>query len=259
MKYIIRTIRTGVISVQHADLLECIRRSRLTLNEGDIVAVTSKVVGIWEGRTVPIGSIQKDELIKQEAQLWLERKHVPGMRVMHTITRGILIPSSGIDESNGNGQYILYPKDPNKSAQRLLRFLKKEYAIKKLGVILTDSHSTPLRRGVTGFALAYAGFPPLLDYRGTKDIFGRSFHFSQSNIPDALAAAAVLAMGEGAEQTPLAVISGTPWAGRTASRTTRPFSSYDVSLKEDLYAPFLRNVSWKKGRKGIKSSIRLRK
>ena len=248
MKYNIRTIKTGVVSAPQDDLLKHIRTSQLSLKEGDIVAVTSKVVGIWEGRTVAIGSIAKDDLIKQESQFWLHRRNVFGKRVMHTITQGLLIPSAGIDESNGNGWYILYPQDPYASARKLLRFFKKHYRVKRLGVILTDSHSTIWRRGVTGFSLAHAGFPPLVDYRGTKDIFGRPFHFSQTNVPDALAAAAVVAMGEGSEQTPLAVLSGTPYTFLPSRKNPRPHSSFDVSLKEDLFAPFLKRAPWKKGK-----------
>ncbi len=248
MKYSIRTIETGVVSAPKDDLLQHIRQSKLTLKEGDIVAVTSKVVGIWEGATLPFDSISKDELVKREAKLWLDRRNVFGRRVMHTITKGHFIPSAGIDESNGNGHYILYPRDPERSARRLLRFFKKEYGVEKIGVILTDSHSTPLRRGVTGFSLAHAGFEPLVDYRGTKDIFGRDFKFSQTNVPDALAAAAVLAMGEGAEQTPLAVISGTRYVYRKAPKKKRIHSSFDVSLREDLFGAFLKSVPWKKGK-----------
>ncbi len=248
MKYSIRTIRTGVVSAPKDDLLQHIRQSKISLKEGDIVAVTSKVVGIWEGATLPLDSIPKDELVKREAKLWLDRRNVFGRRVMHTITKGHLIPSAGIDESNGNGYYILYPRDPERSARRLLDFFKKEYGVEKIGVLLTDSHSTPLRRGVTGFSLAHAGFEPLVDYRGTKDIFGRDFKFSQTNVPDALAAAAVLAMGEGAEQTPLAVISGTRYVYRKRSKKKRIHSSFDVSLREDLFGAFLKSVPWKKGK-----------
>jgi len=247
----ITPIKTGVFNPPQDDLIRHIRHIRnvnLKLKEGDIIAISSKVVGIWEGRTLPIDSIEKDELVKREARLWLPRRNVFGRRVMHTITNGILIASAGIDESNGNGWYILYPDDPDKSAQRILKFFQKEFGLKKLGVILTDSRSTPLRRGVTGFALSYAGFYPLFDYRGKKDIFGRPFHFSQSNIPDALAAIAVLAMGEGNEQTPIVVISGTDYVSKHPPRRKKPHSTFDVSLRDDLFGPFLKSVKWRKGK-----------
>jgi F420-0:gamma-glutamyl ligase len=247
MKYSIRTIKTDVISAPKDDLLKHIRNSALTLKEGDIVAVTSKVVGIWEGRTVPIGSIEKDELIKRESKLWLPRNMVFGGYAMHTITHGFLISSAGIDESNGNGYYILYPKNPQRSALNLLKFFQKEYGVQKIGVIVTDSHSTPLRRGVTGFSLAHAGFEPLVDYRGQKDIFGRPYHFSQSNVPDALAASAVLAMGEGNEQTPLAIIRGTSYALLIKGKSKRKWSKFNIPISKDIFGVFLNKMPWRKG------------
>ena len=68
----------------------------------------------------------------------------------------------------------------------------------------------PLRAGVTGVALGYAGFRGVRDYRGKKDLFGKKSRFTKSNIADALAAAAVLLMGEGDEQTPLVIIKKAP-------------------------------------------------
>src|SRR6266508_2193439 len=69
---------------------------------------------------------------------------------------------------------------------------------------ITDSKTAPLRVGVTGVTLAYSGFQALNDYVGTKDLFGRAWRMIKVNVVDALATAAVLVMGEGSEQTPLA-------------------------------------------------------
>lgn len=124
----------------------------------------------------------------------------------------------------------------------------REYKIKKLGVIVTDSISTPLRRGAVGFCLAWAGIDPLYDYRGEKDLFGRVFNFEQANLGDALASAAVAVMGEGNEQTPLAVIRNAPthvWRSRHSSKL---YKSFHVPMREDLFAPFLTKAKWKKGK-----------
>ncbi|HET7769087.1 MAG TPA: coenzyme F420-0:L-glutamate ligase, partial [Chloroflexota bacterium] len=117
--------------------------------------------------------------------------------------------------------------------------------------ILTDSRSTPLRRGVTGYALAHHGFRPLRDYRGTRDIFGRKLRSSQSNVADALAGAAVLEMGEGNEQTPIALItevSDIRFLQRTPPPSDREFTSLEVPLEEDLYWPLMKRAPWKKPR-----------
>jgi F420-0:gamma-glutamyl ligase len=180
------------------DLLAAIFASNLSLKNGDVVAVASKVVGINEGRCVPIEKNSREKLVEREAQLIIKDKPRWGSRF--TITKGVLIRAAGIDESNGNGHYILWPNNPEKSAVSLRRALMRRYKVSKLGVIITDSISTPLRRGAVGFALAWAGFEPLYDYRGRKDIFGRTITVEQANVADALAAAAVVVMGEGANK-----------------------------------------------------------
>lgn len=241
----ITPIKLSVLTPPRDDLFSKIKKSRLRLKNGDIVAVASKVLSIHEGRRIPIDAVDKQALARKEASLIAATRSRWGSGF--TINRGVLIRVAGIDESNANGHYVLWPKNPMRSAMAVRRFLMREYKMKKLGVIITDSISTPLRRGAVGFALAWAGIDPLYDYRGEKDLFGREFQFEQANQADALAAAAVLAMGEGSEQTPLAIIRNAPkhiWHSRHSSKTYRTFN---VPMKEDLFWPFLKNVKWKKG------------
>jgi len=230
------------------DLLKKIFSSRLTLREGDILAITSKVISIDEGRCVRQDQKTKDELVMTESSKYLPRSFTPGGYGMHTITNGMLALSAGIDASNSGNFYTLWPKNPTRSAKRLLTSLKRHYKLKKLGLIITDSHSILLRRGVIGFALSFAGFQPLIDYRGSKDLFGRVILASQTNVPDALGAAAVFAMGEGSEQTPLARIRGA--VGVSFSKPKKkPKDSFIVPMKEDLYGPFFSSAPWRKGKK----------
>ena len=97
----------------------------------------------------------------------------------------LIIPSSGIDESNGDGYYILWPADPQKTANEIREYLTEKHSLGKLGVVITDSKTTPLRWGVTGVSVSHSGFAALNDYIGTKDIFGRELHFTKTNIMDA--------------------------------------------------------------------------
>lgn len=223
---------------------------RKALGERSILVVTSKIVAIWQGRCIPIDAVKdKDKLIKKEADFYLARKKVPKGWVMLTMKHGVMIPTAGIDESNANGYYILWPEKPFLTAKKIYRFIKKEYKLKKFGVIISDSHTVPLRWGTLGIALAYWGFWPLVDYRGKRDIFGRKLKITQANIADALAAAAVLSMGEGKEQTPIAVI--------TDVRSTITFGNFDfekknplaIERKKDIYSPLLNAIEWQKGGK----------
>jgi coenzyme F420-0:L-glutamate ligase len=243
----IRPVRLRALRPPQDDLFEAIVQSNLRLQERDVVAVSSKVVSIDEGRCVPADSTDKQLLARQESQYYTAEKPRWGSRF--TLTQGVLIRAAGIDESNGNGYYTLWPLRPQYSAARLRRELMNHYGIKSLGVLVTDSISTPLRRGAIGFALAWAGFEPLYDYRGKKDIFGRKLQYEQSNVADALAAAAVLMMGEGSERTPLALIRNAP--EKIWNRKHRA-DSFIVPLKEDLFAMFLTKAVWKKGGSAVK-------
>lgn len=261
----ITSIKTPVIHPPKDDLLRAITGAIPSLPEKSIVVITSKVVSIWQGRCVPAAASsgtsaddqararrQKDALVAREADLYLPREATPGAWCMHTIKNNIFIPSAGVDESNADGYYILWPQDPARAAKKLWTWLRKKYGVRDLGVIISDSHTIPLRRGVLGISLAHYGFAPLKDYRDTPDIFGRTLKMTQTNIPDGLAAAAVVLMGEGAERTPVAVVSDVPWvtfaARPRASR--KPFSSFEIKTREDLYYPLLSAMKWKKGKGG---------
>lgn len=236
--------KLSVLTPPKDDLKKAILASKLSLKEGDIVAISSKVVAIGEGACVLMDGIDKKVLIKRQADWYRtvrNSRHVP----LFTIARGAIVGAAGIDESNGNKHYILYPRDVFKSARSLRSWLSKQYGVKKLAVIITDSKSDFLRRGATGFALAWDGIDPLRDYRGTKDLFGRRINFETANLIDALAAAANLHMGETKERTPLVVIRDAP----NVVFKNRP-SNLDQLLVEpddDVFAPILFRPRWKKG------------
>lgn len=227
------------------DLREAILASRISIKEGDVVAISSKVVSIAEGRCVPIVEIDKEELIKQEADWYLKAPESSRYRRHFTIAKGAMVGSAGIDESNGSDHYILYPQDPFKSARQLRTWIQKTYDVKEVAAVITDSTSSMLRRGAMGFALAWDGIDPLRDYRGTKDLFDRTIVIEMANIVDALAASAVLAMGEGNEQTPIAVIRDVPsisFQNRASAK-----DQLVVAPEDDVFAPLFWNGKWKKG------------
>ncbi len=221
--------------------------SGVGLQEGSVVVITSKIIAISQGRCIKIGKdFVKPDLIKQEADFYIDMDKISGKLSTLTIKDNILISSSGIDESNANGYYVLWPKKPFEAAKQIHDFIKKEYHIKNVGVIISDSHRVPLREGILGLGIAYHGFYPLRDYRGKKDIFGRPMKYSQTNIVDSLASAAVFMMGEGSEQMPIAIIEDI----QNLEFTDKDFSKNDVlktNMNEDKYNYFLISNIWKKG------------
>ncbi len=239
-------IKTHIITPGE-NLLEILDRYITTLSEKSIVAVTSKIVAVCERSIVKQEEADKDELIEKESQYFLPRKENP-YNVSFAIKNNILAVSAGIDESNGNGYFILWPKDPQESANTIREFLCRKFNLKYVGVILTDSKTTSMRWGVTAIAIGYSGFAPLKSYINQPDLFHRPFAFEQMSIIDNVACSAALVMGEGNEQMPLAVVSDVPMVEFVNHNpTTEELRSIQITLEEDLYGSFLKNAPWKKG------------
>jgi len=249
----VEPIKTRIFNPPKDDLFKIFKSAIRSIPEKSILAVTSKVVSIAEGRCVSGNGIGKEDLIKREAEYYLPRVHVPGEFVTHTIKNNLVVASAGIDASNAAGYYILWPKDSYASARTIHAWIQKTYGVSDVGVLITDSHSIPFRRGVIGSALGYYGFLPLKDYRGKKDIFGRELIMTMTNIPDSLAVSAVVVMGEGNETTPVSLITDVPWItfynGPQSSKDL--YSSFEVPMEEDTFAPFFKDVPWEKGDGGI--------
>ncbi|HYE22699.1 MAG TPA: coenzyme F420-0:L-glutamate ligase [Verrucomicrobiae bacterium] len=246
----IQSIKTRRLNPPKDDLLGVIFNSIKNIPENSILAVTSKVVSYWQGQVIPVSKFPKrDDLIKQEAERYLDRKLVPHRHAILTIKNNLLIPSAGVDKNKKKGYYILWPKKPNDAAKKIAEALRKHYEIKNVGVLITDSHSLPLRRGVLGISLGHSGFKPIKDYRYLNKEQRIARGITQSNLADGLAAAAVAVMGEGFERTPLALITDIPFVEFTIEFKPgkKPYSSFEVPENEDLYLPLLKSVPWKKG------------
>lgn len=207
------------------------------LKEGDVVFITSKVLAIHQGRCIPKDQVKsKEKFVLNEAELYVPRK-TPNGNFFLTIKEHTLIPSSGIDESNGKGHYVLWPKKISLLLKRISQYLKKKHRIKKLALVATDSHTTPLRRGVTGISIGFYGLEPVLDLRGKPDIFGRKLKFTRVNVVDAISAMAVLLMGESKERTPIVILRGARFIRFTKKNTSKKIT---IPLRHDLYRPLLK-------------------
>lgn len=245
---IVTPIKTHKVTSEDNDIFGLLRKYLPPLKERSVIAVTSKVVAICEGRVLPIEGVDKDEIVKQEVEYFLPKEENK-YHFFLTIKNNIMIASGGIDESNGNGYYILWPEDSQQSANRIREFLVGEYGISEIGVIITDSKTTPLRRGVTGVTLAHSGFAALNNYIDEPDIFGRHLHVTKANIADGLAGAAVLAMGEGSEQTPLAILEDIPFVTfSNKNPSEEELRDLRIPMEEDIYASILTRAPWKKGK-----------
>lgn len=245
----VRSIKTKrIIPGKDKDIFFILDKYLPKPKERSVVAVTSKIVAICQGRVADPEKETRDELAEKEADFYLPRE-LNRYNFMLTIKKNTMIASAGIDESNAAGYLILWPKDPQKAADQIRDHLKKRFRLKNIGVIITDSKLTPLRWGVTGVSIAHSGFLALNDYRKKPDIFGRKLKVTQVNVAEALAVCAVLLMGEGKEQTPMAVIEDLPFVKfQDRNPSKKELKNLKIDLKEDVYGSILTAIKWKKGK-----------
>lgn len=101
------------------------------LREKEIVAITSKIVSICQGRVVKDNKkVDKEELIKNEADFYIEDKQLwERYHLMLAIKDNFLIPNAGIDESNGHDHFILWPQNIHQTTADIWNFLRKNTAL----------------------------------------------------------------------------------------------------------------------------------
>lgn len=245
----LRTKRIESGKVQLLDVVNDAVKSQTIDLESSVLVITSKIVSLCEGSVVPFDSISKRKLVEQESE-WFIPPEKSKYGIAFTIKNDTLIPSAGIDESNGGDNYVLWPMDAQNTCDEIRRELIASYGLKNFGVLITDSTCHPMRRGTTGIALAFSGFRPLNDYRGEEDLYGRPFSVSQADVAGGLAAAAVLVMGEGSERTPMAVVADVPFVEFVDDAPDASMlASVSISKEEDLFGVFLDAIEWERGEK----------
>jgi F420-0:gamma-glutamyl ligase len=166
---------------------------------------------------------------------------------MFTITKNSLMLSAGIDESNSDGNFVLWPKNPLQTAKSIHYLITQKLNIRDFGVIIADSTSKPFRLGTTGLSLAHWGFKELNNYIGNNDLFGRTITVSKANVAEGIASAGVLVMGEGSEQTPLALATQLDFVKFNNKYGGTCYNNAPNSYTKDLYEPFWKAVKWNKG------------
>lgn len=225
----VTAVHTDVFE-EKADLAAFILHFIAHVEENTVLAVSSKVIALWKGCSVPYESAaQKEALIKQHSRAALKTP-----LAWLTIKDGMIMTNAGIDESNAQGKLIFLP-DCYACADELRTSLKQAWHVQNLGVVVTDSMILPLRAGVIAAAVGYAGFKGVKDLRGKPDIFGKPLQTTLVDVADSLATAAALMMGEANEQCPLCVIQNAPV--KFVEKTDRNELKYPVT--DDLYTPLL--------------------
>lgn len=191
---------------------------------GDVLVVTQKIVSKAEGRFVdPETIVPSPEAIALAQETRKDPAHVElilreSVAVIRKapnvlITRhrlGHVMANAGIDASNigagRSGHLLLLPLDPDRSAQAIA-----DRHGPGVAVVISDSFGRPWRIGTVNVAIGLAGIAAVIDQRGERDRDGRVLQATQVALADAVAAAAGLAMGEGAEGIPACIVRGLHW------------------------------------------------
>lgn len=178
-----------------------------SLNHGDVVVVTQKIVSKAEGRMVeidPEDPLSHKPLVEAEAVRILRRR---GELMITETHHGFVCANSGVDLSNvESGWAALLPIDPDRSARRIRDGIRAKTGV-EVAVIISDTFGRTWRRGVTDIAIGCAGIAAVVDLRGTHDALGREMQVTEVAVVDEIAAAAELVMGK-SRAVPVAVVRG---------------------------------------------------
>jgi len=222
-------VKEGDVIAQIID--ESLARSGLELQEGDVIVVATKIVSRAEGKVVYPTQYQPSqkalEIARQTGrdprlvQAILEESREilsvipgspesPGIIVTRHKRIGHVCTSAGIDKSNvgidDSEAMILLPNNPDKSAQEIAQYFFEKYQVSP-GVIIVDSLGDPHRAGAIGKALGVANVPARLVSRKEVDLDGRP---TKTDVAwaDAVAAFAMILMGQTDQKTPVVLIRG---------------------------------------------------
>lgn len=214
-------------------IVDGLTRLGLSLEAGDVVVVTQKIVSKAEGRVRSLDDVQPSARATEIGQrIGFDPRHVEVIlgetmrvvreapRVLITETRqGFVCANAGVDRSNTGGQdlLVLLPEDPDASAGRLREGLEEITGV-MLGVVISDSFGRPWREGQVNVAIGAAGVLALRDYRGDQDPDGYQLQGTELGVVDELASAAELVMGK-LDRVPVALIRGARVAGEGTVRS----------------------------------------
>jgi len=223
-------------------LIAALERNDARPRARDILVVTQKIVSKAEGRTLDLDALEPssrarelalitrkdprlvEAILSQSAEVL---RAVPNALIVAT-AQGLVLANAGIDQSNldegdRGRRVLLLPADPDASARGIKQKLDAQFAT-DIGVVISDSAGRAWRLGTVGLAIGAAGVPALLDRRGETDLAGRPLEVTEVGFADAVAAAAVLVMGEAAEARPAALVRGLAWSApaRPAADLVRP-------------------------------------
>jgi len=208
-------------------IVEAAEREGVSLDNGDILLISQKVVSKAEGRFIDLRGVSpSEEALRlsrylgkspEEVEVILKESDeilkVEGGALIVRSKQGIVCANAGVDKSNVSSEgrkLLLLPEDPDSSSERIRRRIY-ELTGKLVGVVITDTQGRPLREGQINVAVGLSGVTPLKDYRGKRDRSGYVLKVKKIAVADELASAGELIMGQSDEGIPVVVVKGLSW------------------------------------------------
>jgi len=200
-----------------------LKDQREQFQQGDITVVTQKIVSKAEGRMIALSGVNPSPFAAFVAKetgkdprhvevILRESRKIVKMKAGHLITEtkhGFVCANSGVDASNVEKRkttLTLLPVNPDASANRIRKTIRKLTG-KNIPVIITDTFGRAWRMGHVNFAVGVSGMKPVMDYRGTRDMYGHVLNVTEMAVADELAGAAELVMNK-ADRIPVALVRG---------------------------------------------------
>ena len=175
--------------------------------DGDIIAVSSKIISKAEGRQVR--AADREQAITDETVRVVATRIQPSGSITRIVENrlGVVGAAAGVDASNvPEGIILLLPIDPDASARALCVGLRLRFGA-EVGIVVTDTLGRPWRLGQTDVAIGAAGLTVVDDLRGTVDAAGRKLDVTVTAVADEIAAATDLVKRK-STQRPVAVVRG---------------------------------------------------
>ncbi|MBD48588.1 MAG: coenzyme F420-0:L-glutamate ligase [Dehalococcoidia bacterium] len=217
----------GIPEVNQGDnlgklLLKAVSMKDLSLESGDIIVVTQKIVSKSEGQVICLADVKPSVLACEIArEHYRDPRHIEvvlreSKRIVR-MERGVIISetrhgftcaNAGVDSSNSSitDSVCLLPADSDLSALFIREHIQKATG-SDIAVIISDTFGRPWREGAVNVAIGLSGIGAHRDYRDKVDPIGYRLRTTSIAIVDELASAAELVMNK-LDRVPAAVIRG---------------------------------------------------
>ena len=212
-------------------IVKAAKAESIEIQPNDIIVIAQKIVSKAEGNLIDLSTVHPSSLAETIAKtsgkdprhvevILRESTSIVRMRGPHLIvetSHGFICANAGVDRSNVGKEdsVVLLPIDPDKSA-KMIQHRITQLTGANVGIVISDTFGRAWRNGQVNVAIGVAGLSPIVDYRGTQDMFGNQLSVTQIAMADELASAAELVMRK-SDRIPVAIVRGVDYVKQDGS------------------------------------------